>query len=308
MTGRIWLDFSNAAPASDAAVLTLALGAALRRAAGERVRFCARGPGLVERDWAELPALLFPPPAPGRSPRLAGMQRWAAHLPPETRALLRRAFALQLAAWRSLRPTRHPAPVSASDTAPIVAGDTVLTLDPATLPPLSGENADPAEWTLRPALPPAGFVLADGEIGEPGHTRHLLLAWRELLDSAAPGSVPPLVLAGHVGALATDVLAQLANSDGLGGHVTLIADPNPGERTELRRGSRFVIAPEPYPAWDRARLEARFAGCPCLSATASARALADAVRAWIATPPPAPSPLRRSWDDVAAELLAGLPS
>jgi hypothetical protein len=163
-------------------------------------------------------------------------------------------------------------------------------------------------------VPEAGFILADGVIGVPGKTAELLLAWRQLLDEHV--ALPHLVLAGSVGDLAADVLAQLRNSDGFGGSVILWPNPTEGDRSALRDASAFTLALEPHSAWGRATLDSLAAGRPCLSAFATKGArsidpddvtdLAAAVRDWLRHAPAKPSASPRSWDDVSRDVVEWL--
>jgi len=172
------------------------------------------------------------------------------------------------------------------------------------------QDIEPVGWSLVPAggAPRPGFILADGEIGLPGHTAELLLAWRCLLER--PGLSPRLVLAGPLGPVSRDVLSQLANSADFGGTVQLFANPTEAERSALRAACRFTLALETLPGWDRAVLDCRQQGVPCLSAAAvdptDARALAAAMEDWLRSPIPPPPTVERSWDDVADALIAAL--
>ncbi len=159
-------------------------------------------------------------------------------------------------------------------------------------------------------------VLAAAPMGEAGSTRHLLLAWRRLLDEMPQGTVPRLVLAGAVGALSGDVLTQLRNSDRLEGCVEAVFYPSPDRMRALLDGCRFCIAAEAHDAWGRATLDSLAAGVPCLSAfpangavavdPTNAAHLADQVRAWLADTPPRPVAQARGWDDVARDVLGPL--
>ena len=159
----------------------------------------------------------------------------------------------------------------------------------------------------------AGYVIAAGEISEAGHTRHLLLAWRKLLDEMPSGTVPPLVLAGPIGPLSDDVIAQLRNSRQFDGAMKVAANPAPAEFSNLLAASRFVIAPE-VGGWGRATWDGLAAGRACLSSFAAPGAtgitpsaisgLANTIRGWIEAPPSPPAPMApRGWSDVAADLL-----
>jgi hypothetical protein len=157
------------------------------------------------------------------------------------------------------------------------------------------------------------YVIAAGEISEAGHTRHLLLAWRKLLDEMPPDTVPPLVLAGPIGPLSDDVIAQLRNSRQFDGAMRVAANPTAAEFSRLLAASRFVIAAEAG-GWGRATWDGLAAGRACLSSFAAPgataitpskiSALADGIRRWIETPPSPSEPMApRGWSDVAADLL-----
>jgi hypothetical protein len=159
----------------------------------------------------------------------------------------------------------------------------------------------------------AGYVIAAGEISEAGHTRHLLLTWRKLLDEMPPDTLPPLLLAGPIGPLSDDVIAQLRNSRLFDGAVRVAANPTSPEFSSLLAASRFVIAAEAG-GWGRATWDGLAAGRACLSTFAApgatditpsnVSALADSIRQWIESPPPPPEPMApRGWSDVAADLL-----
>lgn len=185
-----------------------------------------------------------------------------------------------------------------------------------------------AAGTIGFAGPPARgadgarpFILAAGEIGEAGQTRHLLSAWRILLDEMPAGAVPVLVLAGPLGALVGDLLEQLRNSRLLDGHVNLVVDPRAEDIARLTRLCLFSLAIG-WQGWGRATLDSLGAGVPCLSAFADvgaahgaervlagdARGLAAAVRRWISTPPPDCVPPARDWGAVADDVIAALPA
>jgi hypothetical protein len=163
-------------------------------------------------------------------------------------------------------------------------------------------------------VPQPGFILADGEIGVPGKTPELLLAWRRLHDDR--GGLPALVLAGHLGALAADVMAQLRNSLNFGGSVVCLPNPSEVERAGLRQTCAFSMALEPHSAWGRATRDSLAAGVPCLSAMAvpgatlvdpdNVTALADRMRAWIAAPPARPAAASRDWAAVPDAVLTAL--
>jgi hypothetical protein len=158
-------------------------------------------------------------------------------------------------------------------------GFTTIALDAAAIPP------DLAMMDSEPDC-----ILALGEISEAGQTRHLLLAWRNLLDTTE--NLPKLVLAGPIGALADDVLAQLRNSRMFDGTVRLIAHPTPAEIHSLLATCRRAIAPSTA-GWGRARWDALAAGRSCVTS------LHDA----IASPQLRSVPATRDWKNVAADLL-----
>ncbi len=156
-----------------------------------------------------------------------------------------------------------------------------------------------------PPLPSRRFVLAAGPIGAAGQTRHLLLAWRRLMD-AVPDR-PDLVIAGDVGLLADDGLAQIRNSEGLGGKVVLVPFPSASLRAALLRECVFCIAMEAAGGWGRVALDAAAAGKPCLSARETpenAAQLSLEIARWLACSPPPGARSSRTWGDVAGDVLA----
>ena len=157
------------------------------------------------------------------------------------------------------------------------------------------------------------FVVAAGPVGVAGATRHLLLAWRRLMETMSANEVPDLVLTGSVGPMADDVLAQLHLSAGLGGKVLLAPFPSAALHAALLRDCLFCIAPD-ITGGGFVTLEARAMGVACLSASGldgslkidpeNAAAVAEAVRAWLTAPPAVASVVAaRSWDDVAGDVL-----
>lgn len=183
------------------------------------------------------------------------------------------------------------------------------------LPPHAARGALVPPGPGRP-VPASAFILADGEIGVPGKTPELLLAWRLLCEGGA--ALPTLVLAGPLGGLAADVLTQLRNSDGFAHSVLCLPDPTEAERAAWRRHCTFSLALEPHSAWGRAARDSLAAGVPCLSAVAvpgaipvdpdNVTALARHMRAWIDQPPPRPAPDTDGcdWTQVADRLLSAI--
>ncbi len=156
-------------------------------------------------------------------------------------------------------------------------------------------------------MPHRRFVLAAGPIGAAGQTRHLLLAWRRLMETVS--GLPDLVIAGAAGALADDVLAQIRNSDGLGGKIVLVQSPSPAFEAALLRDCVFCIAMAAPGGWGRIALNAAVAGKACLSATPhpeNAARLAADIAAYLASPPPPAVPVMRDWDDVARDVLRAI--
>ena len=161
-------------------------------------------------------------------------------------------------------------------------------------------------------LPPCHFVLAAGPIGVAGATSRLLLAWRRLMETKGNADVPLLVLAGPVGPLADDALAQLRNSSGLGGKVLAVPFPSASLLSALLRDCLFCIAPDVTAGWNRVETEARAIGKACVSASGrdgglgfdaeNPAALVDLVGAWLAAPPVAEAVVVRDWDEVARDV------
>jgi hypothetical protein len=164
-------------------------------------------------------------------------------------------------------------------------------------------------------LAPRRFVLAAGPIGVAGATGQLLLAWRRLMETMAEDDVPELVLAGPVGTLADDALAQVRNSAGLGGKVVVVPFPSAELLAGLVRDCLFCIAPDAT-GWGRATWEAMGIGRPCLSASGlegavefdpqNAAALAELVRAWLVELPLGATAAPRGWDELARDVAGAV--
>lgn len=151
------------------------------------------------------------------------------------------------------------------------------------------------------------FLLAAGPIGAMGQTRQLLLAWRRLMDTTP--DLPTLVIAGEIGPLADDVLAQLRQSDGMGGSVILIRSPSAPLYGALLRDCLFCLAMEAPGGWGRVGLDAAEAGKLCLwtrDAPENAARLALDIGAWLASPPPPEAPNGRTWHDVARDVVSAV--
>jgi hypothetical protein len=184
-----------------------------------------------------------------------------------------------------------------------------------TVIPAAATVVEPAQGALPRAV--AGrFVLAVAPIGVAGATRQLLLAWRRLEQMVALESMPKLVLAGEIGALADDVMMQLSNSLGMGGQVIVVPSPTAALRSALMRDCLFCVAPAPGGGWGRADLDAAFFGKVCLSETAAegamaidtlnAALLAGRMRDVLAGPDAAAGLPMRGWDDVARDVAAAV--
>jgi HAMP domain-containing protein len=184
-----------------------------------------------------------------------------------------------------------------------------------TVIPAAATVAEPAQGALPRAVT-GRYILAAAPIGVAGATRQLLLAWRRLERMMPSETMPKLVLAGEIGALAGDVMMQLLNSFGLGGQVIVVTSPTVALRSALLRDCLFCIAPAPGGGWGRADFDAAFFGKVCLSETAvegalaidtlNAAVLASRMRDLLAGAEAAPGRSMRGWDDVARDVAAAV--
>ena len=96
----------------------------------------------------------------------------------------------------------------------------------------------------------------------------LLLAEVEA-GTRAPESVPDLVFAGRIGWLVADLLAQLDNTEWLGGRVRFVRDPSDAELRALYAGCLFTFFPSLHEGWGLPVTESLALGKPCLSSSAA---------------------------------------
>jgi hypothetical protein len=201
---------------------------------------------------------------------------------------------------RWLRTTLPHVSVALSVAGPVLGRDVPMTTIAGAPILLRG----PTLLSVPPSASSRPFVLAAGPIGAAGQTRHLLLAWRRLMDMTA--DLPDLVIAGEIGPLADDVLAQLRHSDGLGGKVILVRSPSVEFTSMLMRDCLFCIAMEAPGGWGRTALDAADGGKPCLEAglhAENAARLASDISQFLVHPPTVSEHVPRSWDDVARDVL-----
>jgi glycosyltransferase involved in cell wall biosynthesis len=114
--------------------------------------------------------------------------------------------------------------------------------------------------------PPGGYALIVSTIE--ARKNHLLLfrVWRRLLEELPPERVPTLVFAGRVGWLVADLMQQIANTDHLGGKLTIVEDPSDGELASLYDGCLFTLFPSFYEGWGLPVTESLGFGKPCIIA------------------------------------------
>ncbi len=98
--------------------------------------------------------------------------------------------------------------------------------------------------------------------------------WSLLLNEVAAGrrppeSVPDLVFAGRIGWLVADLLAQLNNTEWLGGRVRFVRDPTDAELRALYAGSLFTLFPSLHEGWGLPVTESLALGKPCLCSSAA---------------------------------------
>jgi glycosyltransferase involved in cell wall biosynthesis len=136
--------------------------------------------------------------------------------------------------------------------------------------PIGGGFAVPAGEARHRDAPEGEYALFVSTIEARKNHQLLVQVWRRLLDEMPPARVPGLVFAGRVGWLVGDLMAQLANTGGLGGKIRVIADATDAELAGLYRGCRFTLFPSLYEGWGLPVTESLRFGKPCLAARASA--------------------------------------
>lgn len=100
-----------------------------------------------------------------------------------------------------------------------------------------------------PRLHERPFVLFVSTIEPRKNHAGMLRLWRRLIDELPAEQVPDLVLAGRVGWLAHDVVAQAENADWFGGKLRLIQGPSDAELASLYRDCLFTVYPSFYEGW-----------------------------------------------------------
>lgn len=132
--------------------------------------------------------------------------------------------------------------------------------------PTSAASEEEAPAPLPKGLAPGSYALAVSTIE--ARKNHVLLfrAWRNLLETRPPETVPKLVFAGRVGWLVADLMQQIANTRNLDGHLVLVAEPSDAELAALYRGCRFTLFPSLYEGWGLPITESLGFGKPCLAA------------------------------------------
>jgi glycosyltransferase involved in cell wall biosynthesis len=135
----------------------------------------------------------------------------------------------------------------------------VVRAPPGFTPPPLGSGTPSA------GLPaPGSYVLFVSTI-EPRKNHALLFrVWRRLLADLPRDSVPTLVFAGRVTALAQDLMQQIGNSRHLDGHVRVIENPDDAELQALYRGCLFTIFPSLFEGWGLLGTGRYVFGKPCV--------------------------------------------
>lgn len=142
-----------------------------------------------------------------------------------------------------------------------------LPVTPPIVVPMGTGFTDPPAAPRRADLPaPGSYVLMVSSIETRKNQILAFRVWQALVEQMPEGRVPLLVLAGRPAGQAADFLAQIENSDGLGGHVRHIADASDADLAELYRGCRFTLYPSLYEGWGLPVTESLHFGRPCLAA------------------------------------------
>jgi len=118
---------------------------------------------------------------------------------------------------------------------------------------------------LPAGLAPGSYALAVSTVE--ARKNHVLLfrAWRHLLETRPPASVPKLVFAGRVAWMVSDLMQQIANTRNLDGHLVLVTEASDAELEALYRGCQFTLFPSLYEGWGLPVTESLNFGKPCLA-------------------------------------------
>lgn len=135
-----------------------------------------------------------------------------------------------------------------------------------TLPPSPASSSGPVGLKLPE---PSSYVLFVSTIEARKNHALLFRAWQRMLAELPAGSVPKLVFAGHPGPLTADLMQQIRNTGGLGGHLSIIVSPSDAELAALYRGCLFTVFPSLGEGWGLPVTESLAFGKPCLAARAS---------------------------------------
>lgn len=136
--------------------------------------------------------------------------------------------------------------------------------------PIGTGFAPPPPAPIPLELPaPGSYVLFVSTIE--ARKNHLLLfrAWQRLLAELPAETVPRLIFAGHPGPLTADLMQQIHNTAGLGGHLAIIVSPSDAELAALYRGCLFTVFPSLGEGWGLPVTESLAFGKPCLAARTS---------------------------------------
>lgn len=123
-----------------------------------------------------------------------------------------------------------------------------LSIPPALKLPMGASFGRQVDLDAR-RLHPRPFVLFVSTIEPRKNHAGMLRLWRRLISELPVERVPDLVMAGRVGWMARDIVAQAENADWFGGKVRLIEAPGDAELASLYRDCLFTVYPSFYEGW-----------------------------------------------------------
>jgi glycosyltransferase involved in cell wall biosynthesis len=94
-------------------------------------------------------------------------------------------------------------------------------------------------------------------------------AWRRLIETSPPRSIPKLVFAGRVGWMIADLMQSLENSNYLDGHVVIVTEAPDDLLARLYTDARFTIFPSHYEGWGLPVSESLSFGKVCISSSST---------------------------------------
>lgn len=124
-----------------------------------------------------------------------------------------------------------------------------LRTPPLVVPIGTGFRHPKPACTLPAGLVAGDYVLFVSTIEARKNHALAFRAWRRLVESNAPGTVPKLVFAGRIGWMIDDLMQSLENCNYLDGHIVIVKEAQDSVLARLYTDARFTIFPSHYEGW-----------------------------------------------------------